>query len=183
MLLAVFAVAALSGCGSGSQSRGKPAGGTTRTAALVSRAQATHEYPGPASPVELVIDPAGTPEQAIRSFVVTFINWDASDVAARLRGLAAASVGQARSFIALAAARASGDYELQRGGIANAGSIEAIAPLPGRRDRYVVVTLERTTATATSAYDGLRPAWHVAVASVVAVAGGGWAVSSWQPES
>ena len=59
------------------------------------------------------------------------------------------------------------DYELQRGGIANSGTVEAVAPLPGRRDQYVVVTRERTTATDTTAYQGLRPAWHVALATVV----------------
>ncbi len=57
------------------------------------------------------------------------------------------------------------DYELKRGGIANSGTVEAVAPLPGRRDQYVVVTRELTTATATRAYQGLRPAWHVALAS------------------
>ncbi len=51
-------------------------------------------------------------------------------------------------------------------GSANSGTVEAIAPLAGQRDRYVVVTRESTTATNTNAYQGLRPAWHVAIATV-----------------
>jgi hypothetical protein len=39
-----------------------------------------------------------------------------------------------------------------------------------------------TSATNTTAYQGLRPAWHVAVATVVRQRGG-WVVSDWQPES
>jgi hypothetical protein len=85
--------------------------------------------------------------------------------------------------MALAAAQTAGDYELKRGGVANSGAVEAVAPLPGHRDEYVVVTRERTTATNTTAYQGLRPAWHVAVAAVerLASGGGGWVVSRWQP--
>ena len=97
--------------------------------------------------------------------------------------LALASVGQARSAMALAAAQTQNDYELRHGGIANSGVVEAVAPLPGRRNEFVVVTREQTTATNTSAYAGLRPAWHVAVAGVTEIAPGQWVVSRWQPES
>jgi hypothetical protein len=96
--------------------------------------------------------------------------------------LAAASIGQARSALQLAAAQTAGDYELKHGGIANSGTVEAAAPLPTGRDRYLVVTRESTTATADAAYQGLRPAWHVAIATVARV-GGGWVLSGWQPES
>jgi len=119
---------------------------------------------------------------AVRAFAQAYINWDAQTVSADMRGLAARSVGQARAAAALAAAQTAGDYELQAGGVANSGQVEAVASLPGRPERYVVVTLERTTATATSAYQGLAPAWHVTVAEVVDQ-GGRWVVSGWQPES
>ena len=72
----------------------------------------------------------------------------------------------------LAAAQTGSDYELQRGGIANSGVVEAVAPLPGARAEYIVVTREQTTATATDAYQGLQPAWHVAIATVAKVAAG-----------
>jgi hypothetical protein len=47
----------------------------------------------------------------------------------------------------------------------------------------VVVTLESTSATNTTAYQGLRPAWHVALATVTEQQPGQWVVSGWQPEN
>jgi hypothetical protein len=120
---------------------------------------------------------------AVEGFADTYINWDAHNVAVRLRALAAQSVGQARSGMALAAAGAAKDYELRQGGIANAGTVQAIAPLRNRANQFVVVTLERTTASNTTAYAGLRPAWHLAIATVVRLSGGQWALSGWQPEN
>jgi hypothetical protein len=120
---------------------------------------------------------------AIVAFADAYINWDADNVASRLRALAARSVGQARSAMALAAAGAANDYELRQGGIANAGNVQAVALLRDRADQFVVVTLERTTAANSTAYAGLRPAWHLAIATVVRLSDGGWALSGWQPEN
>ena len=83
----------------------------------------------------------------------------------------------------LLAAQTAGDYELRRGGIANSGSVEAVAPLFGHRDQYVVVTRELTTATNTTLYQGLAPAWHLALATVVQLPGDRWVLAGWQPES
>lgn len=83
----------------------------------------------------------------------------------------------------LEAAQVAGDPALAQGGIANAGTVEAVAPLAAAPGRFVVVTRERTSATVTSAYRGLRPAWHVTLATVRQVSPGGWVVSGWQPES
>jgi hypothetical protein len=121
--------------------------------------------------------------RAVSEFATAYINWDAGTVAADMQTLARRSVGQARSAMQLAAAQTGSDYELQRGGIANRGTVEAVAPLAGGAGHYVVVTREQTTATASAAYEGLRPAWHVAVATVEQVRPGRWAVSGWQPES
>ena len=109
----------------------------------------------------------------------------------RLRALAAASVGQARSEMELTAAQVRGDRNATAGGIANRGTVEAVARLPSGRGRYVVVTRERTTATYTTAYAGLAPAWHVppsrhrGARGLVPRAGGRgprhWAGSVWQP--
>ena len=148
----------------------------------VAVAQASHEYPGPVVH-ERVAGTAGGAVAAVRSFAGAYINWSAATVSADMRALAARSVGQARSIVALAAAQTAQDYELQRGGVANHGRVEAVAPLPGHARQYVVVTVERTTATNTTAYEGLAPAWHVAVATVSEVGPGQWAVSGWQPES
>jgi hypothetical protein len=160
----------------------QPTNATTQPTKL-QQAQATHEYPSPPPPPDRVAKGAQAAAQSVRAFATEYINWDAANVTARMQELAAGSIGQARSAMALAAAQTANDYELRRGGIANAGTVEAVAPLPGRRDEYVVVTREQTTATNTTAYQGLRPAWHVAVAGVARVAGAGWVVSRWQPES
>ena len=152
------------------------------TAAKVAQAQRTHEYPGP-SAGQSVPGGALAPAQAVRAFAQVYINWTAATVTDRLRVLAALSVGQARSAMSMAAAQAAGDYELRRGGVANSGTVEAVAPVRGAADQFAVVTRELTTAANTNAYQGLRPAWHVALATVTHISGAGWVLSSWQPEN
>ncbi len=125
--------------------------------------------------------PPPTAVAVVRAFASVYINWTADDITARMRALAAASIGPARAATELAAAGTENDYELKRGGISNSGTVEAVAPLA--HDQYVVVTKELTTAANTTAYEGLRPAWHVALATVAEPAPGQWVVSGWQPES
>ena len=173
-----LAAIALTGC----SGFGSSIATTTTQRSRLEQAQATHEYPSP--PVRQgAAGAAGSAAGAIRSFAAVYINWNAQTVAADMRALAARSVGQARAAAQLAAAQTANDYELERGGIANSGTVETVAPLPGARGRYAVVTLEATTATNTSAYQNLRPAWHVAIATVVELAPGRWVLSGWQPES
>lgn len=179
--LAVAAAVAIAGCGSGSGPTSTPT--STGTAAKVSRAETTHEYPSPPPPAQAVGDAATSPVLAVRAFAGVYINWTADTVAAQMTALAASSVGQARAAMELAAAQTAHDYELRQGGIANAGTVEAVAPLDGARNRYVVVTRELTTAANTDAYQGLGAAWHLAIADVTPVAPGRWAVSRWQPET
>jgi hypothetical protein len=168
----------VAGCGASPARRS-----ARRPLSPVARAQHTHEYPSPAPPRQRVARAANSPVSAVATFVSAYINWDAGSVSADMRSLAARSIGQARAATELAAAETAGDYELHRGGVANRGTIEAIAPLRGHRGRYVVVTEELTTATATTAYEGLQPAWHVAIAAVSEIAGREWVVSGWQPQS
>jgi hypothetical protein len=175
--VAALAAIALGGC----SALGAPAA-PSGSAASVARAQTTHEYPAPSPPPERAAAGAPTATEAIRRFAAAYINWTAQTVAADMRTLAAECVGQARSALVLAAAQTANDYELRRGGISNSGSVEAVAPLPGARGRYVVVTRELTSATRTTAYQGLRPAWHLAIATVRSLAGGRWVLSGWQPE-
>jgi hypothetical protein len=155
---------------------------TRSNGAAVARANRSHEYPS-RPPVEHAVAHALTPTLAVAAFAVGYVNWTAGTVSGRMRGLAALSVGQARSIVTLAAAQTARDYELRRGGLANSGIVEAIAPVIGQRDTYAVVTRERTTATATDAYRGLAPSWHIALATVAGSPGRGWVVSGWQPES
>lgn len=152
-------------------------------ASEVMRAQKTHEYPSPAPPPERAKGGSPSAAAAVTAFAAAYINWNARTVSTDLRALAARSVGQARSAMQLAAAQAASDYELRRGGIANQGTVEAVAPLRGSPDQFVVVTRELTSATATSAYQGLQPAWHIAVATVTQLQSGEWVVTEWQPES
>jgi glucose/arabinose dehydrogenase len=153
------------------------------TPSKLAQAQATHEYPSPPSPPQTATGAKSTAAQAIRAFATAYINWTAQTVAGDMASLAARSVGQARSAMSLAAAQTADDYELKRGGIANQGTVEAVAPLPRHRDQYLVVTLESTSATNTTAYRGLRPAWHVALATVTELQPGQWVLSAWQPEN
>jgi hypothetical protein len=180
ILCLVAAGASLTGC----SALGTPATRTATTAS-VARAQSTHEYPSPTPHRRAATGAtAATAAAAIFEFARAYINWNARTVAADMRALAARSIGQARSALELAAAQTANDYELRRGGIANSGSVEAIAPLAGGgANRYLVVTREATTATATDAYRGLRPAWHVAIATVTSMPGGRWVLSGWQPET
>ncbi len=156
-------------------------GPTPHHNAELAEAKRTHEYPGPRVHQSAVGLP--TPVEAIDVFATVYINWTADTVSNRMEALAKLSVGQARSTVLLAAAETAHDYELARGGIANSGTVEAIAPLPDAGDQYVVVTRERTSASNTTAYQGLAAAWHVALATVSRVAPGTWVVSSWQPEN
>jgi hypothetical protein len=173
-----FAIAlgtlACAGCGAGHHGHAR---------SKLARAQATHEYPSPAPPPQTATAATGTAVQAVRAFATAYVNWTARTVAGDMASLAERSIGQARSAMTLAAAQTADDYELQRGGIANQGTVEAVASLPGHRNQYVVVTLESTSATNTTAYQGLKPAWHVALASVSEQAPGQWVVSGWQPEN
>ena len=154
----------------------------TPSAATLARARRVHELPTPHGR-QTVAGGWRTPAAAIEAFAVTYINWTAATVAPRLRALAESSVGQARAAVTEQAAEADRDGELQRGEIANAGSVEAIGPLAGSADRFAVVTRERTTATASTAYRGLAAAWHVAIATVTRRPDGLWVLSGWQPEN
>ncbi len=148
----------------------------------MARAQHTHEIPTPA-PRSTAPGGWRSPVQAVQVFAQAYINWTAATVARHLRVLAYVSVGQAHSAMSLAAAQTARDADLHRGGIANSGTVEAIAPVTGRRNVYAVVTRERTTAANTSAYQGLSATWHVTLATVTQVDGGLWTLSGWQPES
>jgi hypothetical protein len=156
---------------------------TTPRPSKVAIAQRTHEYPAAPTPRQTAVGGAPAAEQAVRAFAAAYINWTAASVARHMLVLAAESVGQARSATELAASETASDYELRRGGVANSGTVEAVTALAQDDNRFVVVTLERTTATATDAYQGLAPAWHVTVATAVQLAPGRWVVSGWQPEN
>jgi hypothetical protein len=122
----------------------------------------------------------------VRAFAASYINWTWQDVTRRMALLARASIGQARAEMQLAAAQAGRDSTIARAQISNRGVVEAVGPLAGHADQLVVVTRESTSAAQSTDYQGLAPAWHVTVASVMALrtpSGVRWVVSAWQPES
>ncbi len=166
-----------------------PANDTSRTGASApapgpaAGAEGANERPTPVPPQSVGEGGASTAVAAVRAFAGAYINWTAATVSDDMRTLAGQSVGQARSAMELAAAQTAQDYELQQSGVANQGTIAAIAPRAGHAGQYVVVTVEQTTASATDAYAGLAAAWHVALATVTQIAPGRWAVSGWQPEN
>jgi hypothetical protein len=178
---AVAAGLLLAGCGAARSGRSARPAPSARSKLAV--AQATHEYPSPKAPQEAASAASASAAAAVRNFATAYINWTADTVAGDMRTLESRSIGQARSALQLAAAQTASDYELQQGGISNSGRVEVVAPLPSGRDQYVVVTREQTIATNTTAYQGLRPAWHVALATVSQVAPGAWVLSGWRPES
>jgi hypothetical protein len=157
------------------------AGSATSTTPVAAEAQRTHELPTPA-PHPAVAGGWRSPTEAVQAFATAYVNWNYRTVAFHLHALSEVSVGQARSMLSMAAAQVGRDSELRRGQIANTGAVEAIGPVRGHGNQYAVVTRERTTAANTNAYQGLAPAWHVALATVTRVRGL-WVLSSWQPES
>jgi hypothetical protein len=176
--LAALCALAAAGCGGVAghlRARGHPS--------RLAQAQATHEYPSPVPRRQRAGSGSRAPSAAVAAFASAYINWTADTVSKHMRELASRSIGQARAAAQLAAAQTAGDYELRRDGIGNTGSVEAVAPLAGHAGQFIVVTRELTTATATTAYQGLRPAWHVTVAAVSQVGPGRWVVSGWEPQS
>jgi hypothetical protein len=159
-----------------------PTVAAARIRATVARAQRTHEIPTPA-PGEQALGGWRSPVQAVQVFAQTYINWTADTVATHLHVLAQAAIGQARSAMTLAAGQVGHDSSIALGGVANSGTVEGIAPVTGEDNVYAVVTRERTTATHSNAYHGLRPAWHVTLATVTEVYGRLWTISGWQPEN
>jgi hypothetical protein len=148
---------------------------------VAAEAQRTHEVPTPA-PRPAVAGGWHSPAAAVQAFATAYVNWNYRTVALHLRVLSEVSVGQARSMLSMASVQVGRDSELRRGQIANSGVVEAIGPVRGHSAQYAVVTRERTTAANTNAYQGLAPAWHVALATVTRVRGL-WVLSAWQPES
>jgi hypothetical protein len=196
-LLAGLVVAALviglAGCSLGTAAPAPPttsasvktassASAGSSVAGMVARADRTHEVPTPPGS-QPVAGGWRSPTEAVYVFAMRYINWNSQDVSARLRALAQVSVGQARSAVSAAASETASDDELKQGQIANSGAVEAIAPVIGHRYEYAVATLERTTASATGAYRGIAPEWHLALATVTRLAGGLWVLSNWQPEN
>jgi hypothetical protein len=125
--------------------------------------------------------PAVTPVQALIQFAVLYINWTYRTLPGHQAQLAAIAVGDARLAERQAAAASKRDTTLQQGHIYNRGSVIAVSRvIDGSAGQYAVVTREQTGGD--PEYAGLRAAFHITLATVVAVRGA-WAVEEWQPQS
>jgi hypothetical protein len=122
-----------------------------------------------------------TPQAALEQYVQLDINWTAKTVARVQQQLAAISIGQARAQALQAAASYERDSTLQASGVANTGTVIAIAPGQGpATDWWVVVTRESTTGKGD--YAGLPATDHVTNAQVEHTRNG-FVVSAWSPQS
>lgn len=123
---------------------------------------------------------SGTPQQALERFAKLYINWNASTVRAHQLALATISVGAARLTSEQTAAHIQGDAVVGQDSISNSGQVVSIAQGADSAQGYwVIVTKERTGGA--HGYRNLPAQLHVTYAQVTA-AGGGWVVSSWQPQ-
>jgi len=125
--------------------------------------------------------PAVTPVQALIQFAVLYINWTYRTLPVHQAQLAATAVGDARLAELQAAAASKRDTTLQRGHIYNRGSVIAVSRvIDGSAGQYAVVTREQTGGD--PEYAGLQAAFHITLATVMAVRGA-WAMVEWQPQS
>jgi hypothetical protein len=122
-----------------------------------------------------------TPRAALRRYATLYINWQASDLIAHQRQLAAISLDQARAQALQAAASTAKDTELTTNQVTNHGQLVAITPGQNTATGdWVLVTRERTTGRGD--YTGLPPALHVIYAHVTHTASG-WVVNQWTPQT
>lgn len=182
-IISLAAAGAATGCGSRADdppppapaSAARPSRAVVVGATGASRAPAASREPGA---------PAATAHQALERFTKAYINWTYRTIAADRARLAREATGDASVGLQRSAAQSRDDYELQAGKVANSGEVIAISPQRGagaERDSWVVVTRERQHAAGT--YDALPATYHVTIATVEPVGGGGWAVSHWEPQS
>jgi hypothetical protein len=146
-------------------------------------AQNPGELPAPPPPTaqsQAPSAPAATPDQAIRQFVLLYVNWTWRTLAPHLRQLATISVGPARLAEQQAAAAEGHDSEIAATHVYNRGQIVSIAPSQTQPGEWVIVTREQTGGNAQ--YDGLQASWHVTLAQLAHVPGG-YSISQWLPQS
>jgi len=122
-----------------------------------------------------------TPRAALERYASLYVNWQASNLAARQRQLTSISEGPARAQALQAAASAAHDPELTRSQVANQGQVIAITEGTGAAaGEWVLVTRERTTGQGD--YAGLPPALHVIYAQLTHTSHG-WVVIQWNPQT
>jgi hypothetical protein len=178
--LGAAATIALSGCGVTN-----PYHATARSRPPVSVAPGAPpdgDADGPPRPRWPVAVAGATPEGALARYAEIYLNWDAGDVVAHQRELAAISLGEARGQAQLAAAHARAAHrQLEQTQITNSGQPIAIAHGSGpAAGQWVIVTSETTRGQ--GAYQGLPATLHIIYARVTHTPQG-WVVVGWQPQN
>jgi hypothetical protein len=180
LILGAGVTVVLSGCGIPNpySHQAPPSSATTPK---TSPATAPSRADGPAEPAQAGIASTGlapTPQAALARFAGLYGNWQASQLPARARQLAAVAVGQAHAQALGLASRAP---NLERYRVANTATVTAIAAGEGaERGRWAVVTNEITSGD--GPYLGLPATSHVTWATVRHQAGG-YVISGWYPAS
>lgn len=127
------------------------------------------------------VTPAGSPGLAVERFAQVYINWTYKSLLADQALLAQSAIGEARAAELQARAQTVRDTVLRRAHIYNAGTVISTGRVAGgRADEWVVVTREQTGGS--EEYAGMQAGFHVTLATVQPVTGGGWAVSAWRPQ-
>jgi hypothetical protein len=195
-LTAAALAVALTGCGItnpySARTHTPPAETTTQTSPPVSSTTAdptpVHERNGTISPAAAASQhalandaAASTPQAALRTYVLLYINWTSKTVAVNQRRLAAISLAGARAQALQAAMSYGSDSVLQTSQLRNAGQVLSISR--GRASAagsWVVVTRESTTGSGD--YQGLPAQDHVYLAQLTHV-NSGWVISAWTPKT
>jgi type IV pilus biogenesis protein CpaD/CtpE len=138
--------------------------------------------PAPSSPAsQAPVGVQGAPSAALEAFSRLYSNWTYRTLSGDQRKLAAMSVGAARLGEQQAAASSQGDTTITRGQIWNSGQIVSITGDLTQPGIWVVVTREQTGGS--TQYEGLPVSYHVTLARLARVPGGGYAVSEWLPQN
>lgn len=177
---ALLGAVTLGGC------RNPDAPAATHTAAVTHKAPALGSPGEPRAPdapsaaSQVRAKPQSTPQGALETFALRYINWNYRTLSAQQRALGAMSVGAARLAERQAAASAQNDGTIARAQVFNSGAVVSVAPDLSEAGRWVVVTRERTGGDGN--YQGLPAGVHVTLSELARVPGG-YVVSQWLPQS
>jgi hypothetical protein len=124
---------------------------------------------------------ATSPKEALRRYALTYTNWQAINLSAHERALAALAIGPARLAAEQTVASESITASLAKHNVTNRGVVLSITAGEGpARGQWVVVTQEQTTGT--GPYVGLAPGPHVTFAKTKR-SDRDWFVFEWSPQS
>lgn len=181
LLILVALTPFLSACGLLQHNEATTVRGASSTTAPAQANPGEREGTIPAATQVRPVAPAGSPRLAVERFAQTYINWTYKSIRGDQTRLALSAIGEARAAELQARAQTVRDTVLRRAHIYNAGTVISTGRVAGgRADEWVIVTREQTGGS--EEYAGTQAGFHVTLATVQPVSGGGWAVSAWRPQ-